>query len=191
MSDWFRFTLTSKRRVVITAGDLPVNAKLDLYSSCSTRLTGADESGNRYEEITRTLSAGTYRVKVSFPSGSWSGTPYALNFRPMSSGMPVKTSRITSGAGGGGPIRIVGEVLNNTGANRGRATITATFKSSSGKTVATLQRPRLRPSPGRRRGHAVRHRGQRAGVLVDQLVRDDRWPSRPIAPCPRGRSRGP
>ena len=134
--DWFRFTLSSKRRVVVTLGDLPVNARLDLYSSCSKRLAGSDDTGTRYEEITRVLGAGTYRVKVSFPSGTWSGTPYALKFRVMSSGMPVKSTRITSGAGGGGPIRIVGEVLNNTGVTRGRATITATFKDKAGRTVA-------------------------------------------------------
>ncbi len=137
--DWFRFTLTSKRRVVITAGDLPVQARLDLYSSCSKRLTGADQSGTRYEELTRVLAAGTYRVKVSFPTGARADTPYAVRFRAMASGMPVKSTRITAGAGGGGPIRIVGEVLNNTGAKRGRATVTATFRDSAGRTVATLR----------------------------------------------------
>lgn len=136
--DWVLFTLPSTRRVVITAGDLPVEAKLDLYSSCSTRLTGSDQASNRYEEVTRVLAAGTYRVRVSFPTGARSDSPYVLRVRPMDSGMTVKTTRVATGGPAGGPIRIVGEVLNNTGEKRGRATVTATFKNASGTTVATL-----------------------------------------------------
>jgi glucose/arabinose dehydrogenase len=135
--DWYRFALTTRRRVVLTVGDLPVNARVDLYSSCSNRITGSDSTGTHYEELTRILSAGTYRVRVTFPGGGRSTTPYAIRFRPMPSGTTVKSSRTTSGAGGGS-VRIVGEVLNNTGRTTGRATVTATFRNASHTVVGTL-----------------------------------------------------
>ena len=136
--DWFRFSLSSRQRVVITAGDLPVDARVDLYSSCSTRLTSVDaHADGRFEELTRTLSAGTYRVKVSFPGGGRSDSPYVVRFRPLAAGIPVKSWRATAGSAGGA-VRIVGEVLNNTGATVGRPTVKATFRSAGGSVVATL-----------------------------------------------------
>jgi glucose/arabinose dehydrogenase len=136
--DWFRFSLKARHRMVITAGDLPVNARLELYSSCSSRLATVDANSDaRYEELTRVLAAGTYRVKVSFPSGGRSDNPYALRFRAMSSGLPVKSWRATKGATGGA-VRIVGEVLNNTGSTVGRPTVKATFRTAGGSVVATL-----------------------------------------------------
>jgi glucose/arabinose dehydrogenase len=136
--DWYRFTLKSRHRMVITLGDVPVNARFDLYSSCSTRLATVDAtSAARYEELTRILSAGTYRVKVSFPGGGRSDNPYVLRFRAMSSGLPVKSWRATSGSGGGS-VRIVGEVLNNAGRTVGRPIVKATFRNASGTVVRTL-----------------------------------------------------
>jgi glucose/arabinose dehydrogenase len=136
--DWYRFTLKSRHRMVITAGDLPVNARLDLYSSCSTRLATVDATSDaRYEELTRILSAGTYRVKVSFPGGGRSDSPYVVQFRAMASGLPVKSWRATAGSGGGA-VRIAGEVLNNTGSTVGRPTVKATFRNAGGSVVATL-----------------------------------------------------
>ena len=136
--DWYRFSLKSGHRMVITAGDLPVDARIDLYSSCSTRLTAVDANPDaRYEELTRVLAAGTYRVKVSFPGGGRSDTPYVVRFRAMSSGLSVKSSRTTAGAGGGA-VRIVGEVLNNSGSTVGRPTVKATFRNAGGSVVATL-----------------------------------------------------
>ena len=56
-TDWFRFTLKAGHRMVLTAGDLPVNARLDLYSSCSVRLATVDANTDaRYEELTRNWS---------------------------------------------------------------------------------------------------------------------------------------
>jgi glucose/arabinose dehydrogenase len=137
--DWFRFSIAHGHRVVITAGDLPVNARLDLYSSCSTRLATVDAStGTRYEELTKKLAAGTYRVKVSFPGGGRSDTPYVLRFRSLLGGTAIKSSRVTQGAGGGGVVRIAGEVINDTGATAGMATVTATFRNGSGGIVGTL-----------------------------------------------------
>ena len=133
--DWFRFTLTSKRRVVITLGDLPVDGRLQLYGSCSTLLATSDHAGTQFEELTRVLAAGTYRVRVTANGGATSDLPYVVRFRPMASGMPIKSSRTIVT---GGSIRIVGEVLNNTGTTRGPITVKATLRNSAGRTVGTL-----------------------------------------------------
>ena len=137
--DWFKFTIAQTHRVVITAGDLPANARLDLYSSCATRLATVDTwSSSRFEELTKRLGGGTYRVKVSFPGGGRGDAPYILRFRPLVGGTSIKSARITRGAGGGGLMRIAGEVINNTGATTGAATVKATFRNSHGSIVGTL-----------------------------------------------------
>jgi glucose/arabinose dehydrogenase len=133
--DWFRFTLPSKHRVVVTAGSLPVDATMELWSSCGKRLAVSDAGGTHYEQITKVLAAGTYRVHVVAKRGARSDLPYAVQFRPMSSGLPVVSSQVTAS---GGQVRIVGEVMANTGATRGRVTVTATFRNAAGKVVGTL-----------------------------------------------------
>ena len=135
-TDWFRFTLTSTRRVVVTLGDLPVDARLDLYSSCSTLLATVDHAGTRFEELTKLLARGTYRVRVTTHGTSGSPNPYVVRFRPLSAGLPVKTVTVTRT---GTTIRIAGEIVNNTGSTRGPVTVTATLRSSTGKSVATLR----------------------------------------------------
>ena len=85
----------------------------------------------------RRVAAGTYRVRVSFPGGGRSDNAYVVRFRAMASGLTVKSWRATAGAGGGA-VRIVGEVLNNTGSTAGRPTVKATFRNAGGSVVATL-----------------------------------------------------
>lgn len=133
--DWFRFTLTSTRRVMVTLGDLPVNGRLDLYGSCSTLLATADRSGARFEELTRVLAAGTYRVRITARE-AWSPSPYVVRFRALAAGLPIRSTRVSLA---GSSLRIVGDVVNNTGLTRGPVTVTATLRSSSGKVVATLR----------------------------------------------------
>ncbi|OGO54544.1 MAG: hypothetical protein A2V85_10960 [Chloroflexi bacterium RBG_16_72_14] len=135
-TDWFRFSLGSRHRVVVSLGDLPVDARLDLYAGCSTLLASSDHAGLRFEELTRTLGAGTYRVRVTVPGGATSAQPWVVRFRPMAAGLPVKSSRTTRS---GDVVRVVGEVLNNTGRTRGAVTVTATFRSAAGEVVGTLR----------------------------------------------------
>lgn len=134
--DWFRFSLSSTRRVVVTLGDLPVDGRLELYKSCSTLLATADHAGSRFEELTRVLAAGTYRVRVTARGDASSTSQYALRFRALAGGLPIKSTTVTRS---GTAVRIVGEVVNNTGSKRGPVTVTATLRSRSGKIVATLR----------------------------------------------------
>ena len=132
---WFRFSLPSTRRVVMTAGSLPVDAKLELRSSCGTILATSDHAGTRFEQITRVLKAGTYRLHVVANSGAVSSSPYAVRFRVLSSGDPVLSSTATRV---GSTVLVAGEVMNNRGTTSGRITVTATFLKGS-KTVKTLR----------------------------------------------------
>ena len=81
--DWFEFHLDRKRKVVITVVDLPVNLRLGLYRSCSNRLAGSNAPGTQTERLTRTLSAGWYRVRVrAVNEAAWSPNPYRLKIQP-------------------------------------------------------------------------------------------------------------
>lgn len=133
--DWFRFSVSGTRRAVVTLGDLPVDAVLDLYSSCSTRLATSNQPGNRFERISRSLPAGTYRVRVRVPSDARSMTPYAL--RVLSIGRTLGLESATA-RWSAGEVRVAGQVVNGTGRTIGRVAVTATFKDAQGRVVGTL-----------------------------------------------------
>jgi hypothetical protein len=105
--DWYRFTTTADRPVLITLGDLATDLRLDLRADCGTSLASSDQAGTGYEEIARPLPAGTYHVAVS-ATGSAAGS-YALRFRALAPRVVVLSSRsfIESSR-----LRVVGEVLN-------------------------------------------------------------------------------
>jgi hypothetical protein len=105
--DWYRFTMTADRPVLITLGDLAADLRLDLYADCGTSLASSDQAGTDYEEIARPLTAGTYHVAVA-GTGNAAGT-YALRFRALAPRVLVLSSRsfIESSR-----LRVVGEVLN-------------------------------------------------------------------------------
>lgn len=134
--DWFRFSLTSTRRVQMTLGSLPANAKLELRSSCGTVIATSDQAGTRYEQITLVLRAGTYRLHVVGASGARGDTPYVVRFWPLPAGLPVLSTAVTRS---GSTLSIAGQVMNNTGSTVGPITVTATFLSSSGRVIATLR----------------------------------------------------
>ena len=133
--DWFKFSLTGKRRTVVTLGDLPVNARLELYSGCSTLLASSDQAGTRFERISRSLPAGTYRVRVLVPSGASSLTPYVVQALAVG---PTVAFQSKSSAWSAGTLRVVGEVVNGTGKTVGRVAVSATFRDAGGNVVATL-----------------------------------------------------
>jgi glucose/arabinose dehydrogenase len=134
--DWFRFTLPGRRRVVVTLGDLPVNARLELYGGCSVLLGSADHAGTHFERLTRSLPAGTYRVRVRVPSGARSLSPYALRVLAIDDRVAIESVAVRRT---GGSVRVAGQVVNGTGAAVGRVTVTATFKDAQGRTVGTLR----------------------------------------------------
>ena len=130
--DWYRFTVSSTHRARIVLGGLSGDARLDLYSSCSTRLQSAQRSGDRFEAIVRKLPAGTYRVKVSGVSGA-SG-PYSLRFRVLSNSVAIVTSTSWQS---GSTVFIAGEVMNNYSSNRRSVVVHATLYDASNRKLGT------------------------------------------------------
>jgi hypothetical protein len=105
--DWYRFTTTADRPVLITLGDLVTDLRLDLHAACGTSLASSDQAGTGYEEIARTLPAGTYHVAVA-GRGTATGA-YALRFRALAPRVVVLSSRSFMESS---RLRVVGEVLN-------------------------------------------------------------------------------
>ena len=174
--DWFRYTIAKGHRVVLTAGDLPANARLDLYSSCSKRLATADaSSGTRFEELTKSPRC-RHVPGQGLRSRAAAGAtrPYVIRFRPLPGGTPVKSSQVTQGAGGGGIVRIAGEVSTTAGHTTGMATVKATFRNASGTIVRTLTTRAFAPRLGDGEVSPFVLRGAVPALRLDHLPGDDR-----------------
>lgn len=148
--DWYRFTLSARRRVIITLGDLPANARLDLYKACSNHLAGSDRPGQGFEELVRMLNPGAYRVRVR-PVGTWvQSMPYRLRVRVPPRGVIVLSSSGWNNFPG--KPRVVGEVLNNTGRAREDVRVRIRFYDAADRLIrsgVTYAR-RERFGPGKR-----------------------------------------
>src|SRR5262249_20771291 len=105
-TDWFKVTVPARRRLALTLGDLPVDARLQLSSGCSTLLATSDAAGTHFERLTRSLGAGTYRVKVSVPSGASSMTPYVLRVLVVDAHLAIESQAPSRSSG---IARIVGD----------------------------------------------------------------------------------
>ena len=130
--DWYKFTLSSSRRVRIVLGDLAVGARVELYRGCSTLVAGSDQGGTTPEELFRTLSSGSYAVKVIGKTKS-SSSPYALSIRSLPGSVTVLSTRTLNSDG---TLRLMGEVYNNTSSQR-QVTVTARLYSAAGTLLAT------------------------------------------------------
>ena len=131
--DWFTVALPGRRRVVVTLGDLPVNARLELYGSCSTLLASTDQAGNHFERLTRSLPGGTYRVRVRVPSGARSLSPFALRVLVVDDRVAIESATVKRT---GGTVRVAGR-----GGQRHRC------RGRPGRRHGDVQG---RPGPGRR-----------------------------------------
>lgn len=139
--DWFEFDVANEGLVLITLGRLPGPYRLELWSSCGTRLKVSDRYGTIYEEIATTLQAGTYFVKVSgdgrqyypYDDATFSSTTYRLKVRPISDGVVLLSHRGWTNPDG--TVEIVGEVLNNTPELKTAITITATYYDAGGQVL--------------------------------------------------------
>ena len=62
--DYFRFTLTRTRSIVVFLSDLSANADLYLEDANGRVLSRSTNSGTNFESLLRTLEAGTYFIRV-------------------------------------------------------------------------------------------------------------------------------
>jgi peptidoglycan/xylan/chitin deacetylase (PgdA/CDA1 family) len=146
--DWYRFSIASGKRVQLTLGNLPADYDLGLYSSCSSLIASSLRSERQYDEVTISLAAGTYRVRVVGYNGATSATPYALRFRTLAAGIPILSS--TTWTDAAGYLHVAGEVLNNTADHRRWIEIDASLRDAAGtvlkQAVGYAKLPTLAPA---------------------------------------------
>ena len=131
--DWYRFTVSSTHRYRIVLGGLTGDAQLQLYSSCSTRLLTSQHSGTAFELMYRTLSPGTYRVRISGVGGA-SG-PYSLRVRQLPNAVAlISSSRWQTGSS----VSIAGEVLNGLSSNQKSIVVHATLYNAANAKLGTV-----------------------------------------------------
>jgi len=153
--DWYRFTIGASRTGIVTLGNLAADYRIDLYSACATLLGSSNRSSVQFEEIVRSLAAGSYRVKVSSAAGGSSVANYWLKFRALTAGVTVLS------AGPfvvGSNLHIAGEVLNTTSGNRKSITVTAFLYDSSNLKFGAVSGPAFRtiiPPGGRSAFHLI------------------------------------
>jgi hypothetical protein len=134
--DWYKFSLANKKRVRVVLGNLPRNYALELYSSCGNRI-GASNRGSRYfEEINKTLGAGTYRVKVYSKSRQSSTAKYAVRFQAFRLGRLhiVGKPRVQLD---NGYLHTYVEVLNTSRRNLEFVKATVTYFNRDNRQIAT------------------------------------------------------
>ncbi len=78
--DWFEFKITKKQKVTIRVTDQPFSLTADLYKGCSTKVASGNGPGRSDSVITRTLSPGTYDIRVTAPGNGWSASSYQIRF---------------------------------------------------------------------------------------------------------------
>jgi peptidoglycan/xylan/chitin deacetylase (PgdA/CDA1 family) len=128
--DWYRFSIKTAKRVLLTLGSLPADYDLDVYGSCGTLLASSHRGHQEFDEIYRRLPAGTYRVRVAGYLGAHSTTPYALRLRTLAWGIRILSS--TTWVDASGYAHIAGEVLNNTAEPRRWIQVDASLLSAGG-----------------------------------------------------------
>jgi len=130
--DWIKFSVSSTRWYRLVVGDLPVDAVMTLYKGCSTALVSSNAAGTHWEELLRSLSPGTYALRIASVSGAQSATPYRWQVQALSGTTPLLMAKSISTTS----IRYVGDVFNTSTSPRS-ITVKATMYSASGKVLKT------------------------------------------------------
>ena len=151
--DWYRVQVPARTWATVVLGDLPGNYRLRLYDERGTRLGTSDRGGRVYEEITRTLAAGTYFVRVDSTGAYDARRPYALRVRTLPRGVPVLSLRRTPAQ-----VVLVGEVVNTTSDWRVVTELRLAMLDARGRVLRTTLEA-LQPSqalaPGERVGFSI------------------------------------
>lgn len=135
--DWYRFNTATSGYGLITLAHPPKDYRLDLYNSSCRLVAASNRIKLQYEEIYRSLPAGTYYVRVApMSSTAYSPTAYALRLRTLANGAQVLSSA-PAWTDTIGYLHIPGEVLNNTAERREYVKITATYYNSANQIIAT------------------------------------------------------
>lgn len=133
--DWFRFSVGTGTRAIVTLGNLPANYELRIYSGCSTLIASSNRPSRQFEEVFAYFPAGSYFARVSGVAGASSSAAYALRFRTVAWGLPVLSS--STWLDGAGNLHVVGEVLNNTAEPRRWIQVDATLRNAEGASIGS------------------------------------------------------
>jgi peptidoglycan/xylan/chitin deacetylase (PgdA/CDA1 family) len=133
--DWFRFSVSTGTRAIVTLGNLPANYELRVYSGCSTLEGSSNRSGRQFEDVFAYFPAGTYFARVSGVGGTSSAATYALRFRTLAWGLPILSS--TTWTDAAGYLHVAGEVLNNTAEPRRWVEIDASLLNGDGAVMGS------------------------------------------------------
>ncbi len=133
--DWYRFTVSTGTRAIVTLGNLPANYELRVYSGCSTLVRSSNCPGRQFEDVYAYLAAGSYFARVSGVAGASSTSTYALRFRTVAWGLPILSS--TTWTDSSGYLHIAGEVLNNTAESRRWVQVNASLLNADGATIGS------------------------------------------------------
>jgi hypothetical protein len=147
--DWFRFTMDSKRRVLVTLGHLPADYQLRVYDASGDLVATADRSGRRFEQLYLPLAAGDSFVRVAASGDTVKpDRNYRLQFRPLANAVVVAEQKGTLDTHG---FDVRGELLNNTASNVTIQRIRVVFRDKDGTKVGTTDEG-VRPGPVAARG---------------------------------------
>jgi hypothetical protein len=141
--DWYRVKLGSSSGYRFVVGHLPTTAKVELWSGCSTLLATSDAPGTHWEEILRSLPAGTYGLEV-IDTGGASTSVYNVRVTKIGSPVGITTTLATVS---GNQVRIVGQLYNFSTGYRS-ATLTAQVYGTTGTLLKTYTfHPMVNPLP--------------------------------------------
>ena len=132
--DWFRFSMPSSGRALVTLGQLPRNYDLALFAADGSRLGTSKHAGRRFEELYPSLSRGDVFARVTARHGVKPSASYVLKFRPLDNAMVFAEERNVGDTSG---YDIKGELLNNTGQWRDVQSIHVTWVDSHGNSVGS------------------------------------------------------
>jgi hypothetical protein len=76
--NWYRFALPARSDVEVQLSSLPADYNLRLYDGTGRKLLSSDRARKQAETVSRTLSAGTYFVRVASSRGAYGKAEYTL-----------------------------------------------------------------------------------------------------------------
>ena len=142
--DWFRFTMSQDRRVLVTLGHLPADYQLRVYDATGKLVATSDRSGRKFEQLYLRLSAGDNFVRVAASGDTVKpDRNYRLQFRPLANAVVVAEQKGSIDAQG---LEVRGELLNNTGSNVTIQRVRVVFFDKNGAKVGTTDEG-VRPGP--------------------------------------------
>jgi hypothetical protein len=133
--DWYRFTTSKDRRVLVTLGHLPADYQLRVYNASGHLAASSDRAGRKFEQVYVSLSAGDNFVRVTASGDTVNpDRNYWVKFRPLANAVVVAEQKGSIDAQG---FEARGELLNNTNTRVTIQRLRVVFFNKDGDKVGT------------------------------------------------------